>query len=921
MFLRYRKLVIVITILLVSTLAFTYISTHKPVDFTLQVKPIINKNCITCHGGVRQKAGFSLLFREEALAKTKSGKPAIIPGDADNSEIIRRLTLNDPEDRMPYKHDPLSKENIDIIRRWINEGAKWGEHWSYVPVKKVEIPERKTFFNLIPQKSKWAINPVDHFIEQKLDENDLKPSPQADKHTLLRRVSLDIIGMLPPDHLAKKFLNGNNDKDYTELVDSLLASPHYGEKWTGMWLDVARYADTKGYEKDGARDIWKYRDWLIHAFNVDKPYDKFLTEQIAGDLIPDATDAELIATAFHRNSMTNDEGGTDNEEFRTSAIIDRVNTTWDGVMGTTFGCVQCHSHPYDPFKHDEYYKFLAFFNNTRDEDTQDDYPLLRHFNDSMQQDLVKVVDWFKENASGQKAKEARTFLKTWQPSYNTTICDSFINSALGDPTWIVFRNNAICRMKNISLDNRENLIFRYSSFVGGGVWKIHLDSTKGEVIAIVPLSQTKNDGWTFQIKETDLKSVSGIHDLYFTYTNPNLEKSTKTGAMIDWLYFTDHFPGKGRKEYPEMKNTFWNLLQSNVPTTPVIMENPSDMRRQSFVFDRGNWLVKGDKVDPGVPNSLNPFPRDAPKNRMGLAMWLTSRQNPLTGRAMVNRIWEQLFGMGLAETLEDLGSQGIPPTHQELMDWLSYQFMHDYNWSIKKLISTIVLSATYREDSKVSEELLQKDPNNKFYARSTRVRLSAEQVRDQALCISGLMSNKMYGPSVYPFQPKGLWLSPYNNSDWEQSNGEDQYRRAVYTFWKRSAPYPSMVTFDGVARNVCTSRRIRTNTPLQALTTLNDSAYIDMARHFAFRLQNEAGNEVKQQIEKGYQLATYHSIDDKSLAALLELYNKAYGQFKNDDEKTCKIIGGMGKRTNPETAALVVVANALLNLDEVVTRN
>src|SRR5687768_529273 len=345
MLFRYKKILIVVSILVFSTFAFTYISIHKPVDFTLEVKPIINKNCITCHGGVRQKAGFSLLFREEALAKTKSGKPAIIPGDADNSEIIRRLTLNDPEERMPYKHDPLSNEDIDIIRRWINEGAHWGKHWAYVPVTKVEVPGLKTFFNLIPKKSKWAQNPIDNFIEQKLEENNLKPSPQAEKHVLLRRVSLDLIGMPAPDHLAKKFLNGTSSHNYTDLVDSLLASPHYGEKWTGMWMDLARYADTRGYEDDHPRNIWKYRDWLINAFNEDKPYDRFLTEQLAGDLLPGATDAEFIATAFHRNTLTNDEGGTDNEEFRTSAIIDRVNTTWDVLMGTTFGCVQCHSHP------------------------------------------------------------------------------------------------------------------------------------------------------------------------------------------------------------------------------------------------------------------------------------------------------------------------------------------------------------------------------------------------------------------------------------------------------------------------------------------------------------------------------------------------------------------------------------------------
>jgi hypothetical protein len=921
MFLRYKKVVLASAVLLVSILGFTFVTHHKPVDFTADVKPIINKHCITCHGGVRQKNGFSLLFREEALAKTKSGKPAIIPGDADHSEMIRRLTLSDPEERMPYKHDPLSKENIDVIRRWINEGAKWGKHWAYVPVQETPVPEQKTFFNLVSKKSDWARNEVDQFIEQKLIENDLKPSAEADRATLLRRVSLDITGMLPSDRLSKKFLTGTGSNDFEELVDSLLASPHYGEKWAGVWMDIARYADTKGYEKDGGRDIWQYRDWLIRSFNEDKPYDKFLTEQMAGDLMPGGSDTDYIATAFHRNTMTNDEGGTDNEEFRTSAIIDRVNTTWEGVMGTTFACVQCHSHPYDPFKHDEYYKFMAFFNDTRDEDTQDDYPLLRHYNDTLNQELLGLTKWYARQTSMQKAKETYTFLKTWQPSYNTLRCDSFINGTLGDPPYVIFRNNAVCRMKAVRSDGKQNLIFRFVGHYPGGIWKIHLDSANGELMASVPLPKTKFDGWEWQITETPIKPFEGNHDLYFTYYNPNLEHSLNTGASIDWLYFTDPFPGKGSQDYAAMKETFWKLLRATVPTTPVLMENPSFMHRASYVFERGNWMVKGNKVEPGVPNSLNPLPAGAPATRLGLAMWLTSKENPLTARAMVNRCWEQLFGTGLAETLEDLGSQGIGPTHMELLNWLSYQFMNKYNWSLKQLVRTMVLSATYRQQSKVTPELLQKDPNNKLYTRSSRVRLSAEQVRDQALCISGLISEKMYGPSVFPYQPKGLWLSPYNGNDWEKSNGEDQYRRAVYTYWKRSAPYPSMITFDGVARNMCTSRRIRTNTPLQALTTLNDSAYVDMARHLAERVQKEAGGDVTKQLEKGYELATYRSIDPGRLKALLELYNTAYKSFRTDEEKTCEMVGAPGKNTTPSTAALIVVTNALLNLDEVVTKN
>ncbi|HRH51302.1 MAG TPA: DUF1553 domain-containing protein [Panacibacter sp.] len=913
-----NKIFLVVLALAIIVGGFLYATHEDPVDFTTQVKPILNKNCITCHGGVRQKGGFSLLFRDEALAKTKSGKYAIVPGDPEHSEMIRRINISDPEDRMPYKHDPLNKEDIDVFTKWIKEGAPWGEHWAYVPVKDVPVPQPKKFFGLINTKSDWAKNPVDNFIEQKLKEQDLKPSPQADKQTLLRRVSLDLIGMPAPENLAAKFLKDSSDHAYADLVDSLLASPHYGEKWTSMWLDLARYADTKGYERDDSRSIWKYRDWLINAFNEDKPYNQFLTEQIAGDLLPNATDSDYIATAFHRNTMTNDEGGTDNEEFRTSAVMDRVNTTWQATMGTTFACVQCHSHPYDPFKHDEYYKFMAFFNDTRDEDTYADYPLLRTYNDSMQQQLVTVVNWLKQNTTTQKAKEVYTFLKTWQPSYNSLTCDSFTNSELSDTKWLAFRNHAVCRLKNVDLESRSQLIFRYQAFAAGGTWQIHIDQPGGAVIATIPLLLTKN-GWT--ITQTNIAPTNGLHNLYFTYTNNNLKKPEDNGAMFDWFYFTEELPGKEKQGYVETEKEYWNLLKASVPTTPVMMDNPTDMHRASYVFERGNWLVKGDKVQPDVPKSLNPFPANAPRNRLGLAMWLTSKQNPLTARTMVNRVWEQLFGTGLAETLEDLGSQGIPPTHVELLDWLSYQFINDDNWSTKKLIRTIVMSATYQQDSKITPELEQKDPTNKFYARGARVRLSAEQVRDQCLCISGLMSDKMYGPSIFPYQPNGIWLSPWNGAEWKQSKAEDQYRRALYVYWKRSAGYPSMMTFDGVSREVCTVRRIRTNTPLQALTTLNDSAYIDLARNFAYRMQKLAGSDVQEQIKTGFQLATYHEIDDKSLNAFVNLYNKAYAQFNKNPDKTCEMIGGMNEHTNAETAALAVVANAMLNLDEVVTKN
>jgi len=914
-----KKWLFVVVALIAIVLVFTFSNHKKAIDYSADVKPILNKKCITCHGGVRRKGGFSVLFRSEAVAKTESGKYAIIPGDPDHSELIRRITAKDPEDRMPYKHEPLTANEISILKRWIKEGAPWGDHWAYVAVKPVEVPKpRGSLFGLLPKgKMGWTKNDIDYFIYDKLQQEKLQPSSEADKPTLLRRVSLDLTGMPASKQLADQFLGNKSDSAYGLLVDSLLASPHFGERWAAMWLDLARYADTKGYERDYVRTIWRYRDWLIDAFNRDKPYNQFLTEQIAGDLLPNPTDAQYIATAFHRNTMTNDEGGTDNEEFRTAAVLDRVNTTWSALMGTTFGCVQCHSHPYDPFTHEEYYKFMAFFNNSRDEDTDADYPLLRQYSHEDSAKLKIVTDWMEKNSSPQRAKETNTFLKTWQPAVNSLLSDQFTNSELSDTKWLIFRNHAIARLKKINLEQKNFLIYRYVGFLKGGVWTIHLDKPDGPVLKTIAVQKTKD--WTNA--SFDFSPVSGVHDLYFTYSNPNLKKPYDNGMLFDWFYFTQSFPGKGKPGYAIAEKTFWQLVDSNMSTTPVMMDNPADMFRPSHVFERGNWLVKGNEVQPDVPHALNPLPTGAPRNRLGLAMWLTSKQNPLTARTIVNRAWEQLLGTGLAETLEDLGTQGIAPTHKELLDYLSWKLMNEYGWSFKKLLKEIVMSATYRQDSKITPALLEKDPYNKFYARGSRVRLSAEQMRDQALVVSGLMSPKMYGPSVMPYQPPGIWLSPYSDVFWTESKGEDRYRRAVYTYWKRTAPYPSMLTFDGAAREVCTVRRIRTNTPLQALVTLNDEAYMEAARNFAYRMQREGGKDIVEQISKGYYIALHKTITPASLQTLKKLYDQAFTKLENDKDKTCEMIGIMDMHNNPETAALVVVANAMLNLDELITKN
>lgn len=893
-------------VLIASVVTYIYWPVEK-IDYSTQVKPIFNKKCIACHGGVKQKAGFSLLFREEALGNTESGKPAIIPGKPDESELIRRISIADPEERMPYKHEPLSKEEIDILTKWIKQGAEWGEHWAYVPVKEERVPTLK---------SDWIKNEIDPFILKKLNEEKLTPSAEADKPTLLRRVSLDLTGLPPEEKVATKYLNDNSDKAYENLVDDLLASARYGERWTALWMDLARYADTRGYEADRGRTIWKYRDWLIHAFNADKPYDEFLIEQMAGDLLPNPDDSKYIATAFHRNTMTNDEGGTENEEFRTAAVLDRVNTTWSALMGTTFNCVQCHSHPYDPFKHEEYYNFVAFFNNTRDEDAESEYPLLRQYTGADSVKLIQLKDWLAANVSSEKSKEYYTFLKTWQPTINSLQCDEFTNGALISSWFAGLRKDGTCRLPNVSLDNKNQLMFRYTTNYEGGKWSIYLDSLSGPILKTITLTKAKD----WKISTVEIPVVAGRHHLYFKYENPTLKSLDETGALFEWFQFGETFPGAGKSGYEVTQKNFTELMDAKVETTPIMFENNKEMFRSTHVFERGNWLVKGNEVTPEVPKVMNPMDANAPKNRLGLAQWMVDKKNPLVSRTMVNRLWEQLFGQGLAETLEDLGTQGIPPTHKELLDHLSWKFMNDFDWSVKKLLKEMVMSATYRQDSKTNDKLQQIDPLNKLYAHGPRIRLSAEQLRDQSLAVSNLLSEKMYGQSVMPFQPEGIWRSPYNGATWVKSKGEDQNRRALYTYWKRTAPYPTMITYDGGAREVCVTRRIRTNTPLQALTTLNDSAYFVMARNFAFKMQ-ALDKDVDKQISKGYESMFFKPISGNRLSALTELYAVSRNKFAKDEKAALEIIGTKDTQPKPETAALVMVANAMLNLDEWVNKN
>ena len=886
-------------VLFVLGISFSCSVFEEKIDYSSQVKPIINKNCITCHGGVKKQGGYSLLFKEEAFGKGKSGKIGIVPGNASASEFIKRLTLDDPEERMPHEKNPLSDKEIAILTKWIDQGAEWEQHWAFVPVKSQLVPNIQ---------NDWVKNDIDRFIYENATKQGLKVSNQADKEDLARRAALDIIGLPAPEKTKKIFLN---DGQYATYIDSLLASPAYGEKWSSMWLDMARYADTKGYERDGGRNIWRYRDWLIKSFNADLPYNQFLIDQLAGDLLPNATNDQLIATAFHRNTMTNDEGGTDNEEFRTAAVVDRVNTTWETLMGTSFSCVQCHSHPYDPIRFEEYYKFLAFFNNSRDEDTYADYPVLRHFNNVQKNELGQVERWLAQTVSLKEKNELINFLKTLQPSHNSLTCDELVNAALSDTKWLAMRNNSTARLKNVNLEEKTTLIMQYRVNVKGR-FEIKLDSTNGQSIGIYKLAPLEGKGGWRTI-ELPIKSVSGVHNLYFSFSSPELKDANATGVVFDWFYFTKGLPSNSSVN----KNLFWNLLNTQVEQTPIMLENPKDFTRKTHIFERGSWLSQGKEVSAGVPVALGKLPANAPNNRLGLSLWMTSDQNPLVARTMVNRVWEQIFGLGLVETLEDMGSQGAVPTNQALLDYLSYKFMHDYKWSVKKLIKEIVLSATYQQDSRLSPEGLEKDPSNRFLARGPRVRLSAEQIRDQALVISGVFNSQMYGPPVKPYQPEGIWSSPYSGEKWIKSAQNEQYRRAIYTFWKRTSPYPSMISFDGVGREICVSRRIRTNTPLQALVTLNDSVYVELSAKLAIRALNVANNNYSESIKIAYAFATGKAIKQDKLAILLKLYQQTLVLYKKEPMKSKELLGIQ----NPELATLVLVCNSILNLDEVITKS
>ncbi len=882
------------------------------VDFSSDIKPILNQHCIVCHGGVRKNGNLGFLFREDALGVTKSGKPAIIPGDANGSELIRRIRDKDPEVRMPYEKSALSDREIQLLSDWIDQGAEWGKHWAYTLPEKVAvptIPEQAGFSS--SANSEFLVNPIDHFILAKLEAENLTPSRQADKANLARRLALDITGLPPQDELLSAWMAGR--LSYESMVDSLLSMPSFGEKWASWWLDLARYADTKGYEKDQGRSIWRYRDWVIKAFNSDMPYDQFTIEQLAGDLLPDPSVDQLIATAFHRNTMNNDEGGTEDEEFRVAGVIDRVNTTFEVWQSTTIGCVQCHSHTYDPFRHEEYYRLMAFFNNSLDEDTPGDEPALKFYPEKEMEHFRQLREWVATYGDDELAREYADFINFNEPVYQAHDCVDFTNGELADTKWLALWDNGSCYLKDIKTLGASYIYLNYWSEVDGTEVTIKNNDANGEILSKFRIDKTKGK----ITRRIPFKKKDDTITLYFEANNDHIPDQTTTSYIV-WMGFIRDLPGKGEKEYQAMNDRLLELLNTEASTHPIMAENPDYMKRTTQVFERGNWLLKGDTVLPATPSILNTWEKEWPQNRLGLSKWIVSEENPLTARTLVNRVWHQLFGRGIVPSLEDLGTQSDPPSHPDLLDWMSLRLMQEHNWKIKSLIKEIVLSGTYRQESVISPELYQKDPENMFYARGPRTRLTAEQIRDQALSVSGLLSKKMYGPGVMPPQPEGIWKSVYNSEKWIESKGEDKYRRGIYTYLKRSGPYPSFITFDAGSREVSTVRRTVTNTPLQALVTLNDPVYFEAAYHLAASEKNQM--DAREQIRSCYKKATFRNISEENLKDLEQLYQTSLATYQKDGEAIRNFSRDKVAST-PELAALTVVANAIMNLDEFLTKS
>ncbi len=993
------------------------------VDFKRDVQPIFESRCYECHGPKKEKAGVRFDRKATVFKGGDSGKPLVIPGKSSESPLFQHVTSTDPEEVMPPKGERLSPAQVALLKNWIESGAVWPEdagketrHWAYVHPGSPKLPGVR--------ESKWPRNPIDRFVLARLEKEKLKPSPEADRAVLLRRVSLDLTGLPPSVDEVDAFLADKSSDAYEKVVNRLLASPAYGERWARPWLDLARYADTQGYEKDNRRNMWPYRDWVIKALNANVSFDQFTIEQIAGDMLPEATQDQKIATGFHRNTMTNTEGGTDNEEFRYEAVVDRINTTFGVWMGTTLNCAQCHNHKYDPFTTKEYYQIMAFLNSTADADFDDERPTLKVFKPGQESALKKMRD--AEKAAEKELNDAvfaPTFAQAqfewetelarektvWQtldpvefksvggatlrtnntksiiaeganPSNDTyvvtasgvadrltgirlEVLDTGAEKTLGrqaDGSFVLRQFELAvsegpkiplkpAKLKSVSADYSQKGFSVTNLLTGEGAgWAVDAQAEKNRVrrsayFALAePLELADGAALTFTLRHSDKHPGANIRRfrLYATSSErigpPTTLPEDVRGALAvapdqrdekQRNRLRDHFKSidpslKPLRDTLAAAKKAADEFESAVPITSVLSE--LEKSRETHRHVRGAYLTKAELVTPGTPASLHSFSPALPTNRLGFARWLVDTNNPLTARVIMNRFWEQYFGRGIVETVEEFGKQGEPPSHPELLDWLAAEFMRT-GWDMKAMHKTIVMSATYRQTSKVTPRLLQRDPNNRLLARGPRVRLEAEMLRDQFLAVSGLLSRKIGGPSVMPPQPEGVWQVVYSGDKWITSPGEDKYRRGLYTFWRRTAPHPAMVSFDAPSREFCVLRRNRSNTPLQALTTLNDPAAIEAAQAIARKVAVKPDADVQSRAAFAFRLVLCRAPEPREVERLVKLFESERSHFGQDPKAADKMANSeLGKPpaglTDADLAAWTVVANVLLNLDEAITK-
>ena len=806
------------------------------VQFARDIQPVLSANCFICHGPDEKtrKAGLRLDDAASATKELKSGARAIVPGKSGASELIARIFSDSDDERMPppksQKH--LKKAEKDLLKRWIDKGAEYQPHWAFVAPKRPALPTIKTLA--------WPRNAIDDFLLARLEAEGLAPAAQADRYTLARRVCIDLTGLPPTLTEVDRFVSDQSADAFEKYVDRVLAAPAFGERWAQVWLDLARYADSNGYANDNSRTIWKYRDWVIEAINNNMPFDQFTLEQLAGDLLPSPTQSQLVATGFHRNTLTNDEGGTDREEFRAAAVVDRVNTTMQVWMGLTAGCAQCHDHKYDPLSQEDYYRLYAIFNQTEDNDRSDNSPLV----------LVGSPEELKRKA------ELDARITELEKHLNEP--DKKLDAALAQ-------------------------------------WEKDVDVNGDKVpVKIKPILKLEPSKRTSAQKKELTK--------YFRSVAPELKETRDEIAA-------------SKKELAVMK----------VVTTPVMRELPQAKQRVTKIHLRGNFLNLGALVKPGTPAVFPPLSAGRSPDRLALAQWLVDPANPLTARVTVNRLWEQLFGVSLVQTPEDWGIRSKVPEHIDLLDWLATELIAR-RWDVKQMLKLMVTSAAYRQSSKVTPELLERDPENHLLARGPRFRSSAEVIRDQALFASGLLTPQLYGAPVRPPRPRMKLNAAFGGAtDWEDSTGGDKYRRGLYTLWRRTTPYPSMTAFDAPSRNVCTVNRPRTNTPLQALVTLNDPVFVEAAQALARRVMKEGGGDASSRASYAVRLCLTRPPRQAELKRLIELYEKAQQEYAASPKEALQMatvpLGPAPEGMNVvDLAAWTVVGNVLLNLDEMVLK-